>query len=363
MFRIPDSNGTSVVVNEVYEDGFNLTINKYMNKQIKVFKRPILESYLTKAKKIVVEDIDEEVISTGITSLDEALGGGLKNGLFVIGANPGMGKTSLMLHIAINLALREKHTLFFSLDMSDIQSTIRLLSNTSYRFEDLESMSINDLSTPKKIFNGDKLNDNVSKIYEKFCRINNYINVLSIHEDVLGKVDNSVTYVESVEKAIKNYRKHLENQTPIVVIDFLQLLQNQPTSSYRDEYDGEITLKSYDRRLEMDKVIEQLKKLSSVYKLPIIVITSTNRSSYTKSNSYDNSDYDIGFSKESGNIEYIADVLIRLTSKDDAPTVFGGPEQKVINLNIVKSRFGLAQKTIPLTFIPEYAFFREETSQ
>ena len=362
MFRIPDSNGTSVVVNEIYEDGFNITASNYNNKSIKTFKRPILESYFTKAKRIVIEDIDEEVIPTEINSLYEVLGGGLKNGLYVIGANPGMGKTSLMLHIAINLALKKHHTLFFSLDMSDIQTTIRLLSNTSYRFDDLENMSINDLSNPRKIYSGDKLNDNVKKLYDKYLEINGYINVLSIHEDVLGKVDNSVTYVESVEKAIKNFRQYLK-QTPVVVIDFLQLLQNQPTSSYRDEYDGEITLKSYDRRLEMDKVIEQLKKLSSVYKLPIIVITSTNRSSYTKSNSYDNSDYDIGFSKESGNIEYIADVLIRLTSNNDAPTVFGGPEQKVINLNIVKSRFGLAQKTIPMAFIPEYAFFREETSQ
>lgn len=360
MFKTKDASGASVVVNEIYEDGFNITANQFISKQIGTYQRPILNDYLTRAKKIVVEDIDEEVISTGINALDEVLGGGLKNGLYVIGANPGMGKTSLMLHIAINLALKEQYTLFYSLDMSDTQSIIRLFANTSFRFEELDNMSINDLSNPRKVFTGDKLNETVDKIRKKFTGINRFINVLSVHEDVMGKVDNSVTYVESVGKSIKNFKQFFK-KTPVVVIDFLQLLQNQPTSSYKDEYDGEITLKSYDRRLEMDKVIEQLKKYSSVYKLPIIVITSTNRSSYTKANSYDNTDYDIGFSKESGNIEYMADVLIRLTEDENAPTVFGGPKQKIINLNIAKSRFGLAQQTIPLKFIPEYAFFSEIT--
>ena len=63
MFRIPDSNGTSVVVNEIYEDGFNITASNYNNKSIKTFKRPILESYFTKAKRIVIEDIDEEMVN------------------------------------------------------------------------------------------------------------------------------------------------------------------------------------------------------------------------------------------------------------------------------------------------------------
>ena len=139
-----------------------------------------------------------------------------------------------------------------------------------------------------------------------------------------------------------------------------QLLRNKPSSTYRDENDGEITLKSYDKRLEMDHIIDALKDLSIVYDVPIIVITSINRSSYTKSNGYSNDDYDISFSKESGNIEYMADVLIRLTSSDGA-TVFGGPNQEIINLHIAKSRVGKQHVTIPLNFIPEYAFFSEVT--
>lgn len=357
MFRINDATtGNAISVNEIHEDGFNVTMDKYVTKNISSVKRDILGEYLSNVKDN--SDFEGKVIPTGITSLDDALGGGLRNGLYVIGANPGMGKTSLMLHILTNLATNKQPSLFFNLDMSDIQTTLRLVANTSYRSEELESKTINDLSNSKKLTKGNTLDESIMEICRSYKKnIDPYINVLSIQLDALGKADNSVTYVESVETAIRNM-KNLFNVSPVVVIDFLQMLQNKPTSTYKDEDDGDIVLKSYDKRIEMDKIIKQLKVYTAVYKVPIVVITSTNRSSYTKTDGYNNTDYDIGFSKESGNIEYNADVLIRLTTADSAIT-FGGPEQHRVNLNIVKSRSGKSYISIPLNFIPEYAFFSE----
>ncbi len=358
MFRINDVNGNTLTVNEIYEEGFDLTASKFLSKSIKRPKRDIIGDYLMNAKN---KNYGEIVIPTGISSLDDALGGGLKNGLYVIGANPGMGKTSLMLHILANLATNKKTSLFFSLDMSDIQTAIRLMANTSYRFSDLDNMTINDLSNSKLLVEDEKLKEKVLEVYNTYTTsIDKYINILSIHTDALGKIDNSVCYIESVEMAIKNTIKYYKDN-PVVVIDFLQMLQNKPVSTYKDENDGDVFLRSFDKRIEMDKIIEQLKKLSYVYKVPVIVITSTNRSSYTKVNNYNESpEYDIGFSKESGNIEYMADVLIRLTAGDNSIN-FGGPDQECVNLNIAKSRFGQAHVSIPLNFIPEYAFFSEVT--
>lgn len=363
MFAINNAAGQSVTMNEIYEEGFNITADSYLTQNISRIKPDIFGDYLKKIESNNGKDCSGEIIPTGIDSLDAILGGGFGTGLHVIGANPGMGKTSLMLHILINLALNKRHSLFFSLDMSAIQTTMRLVSNTSYRFTDLVNKTINDISNAKIIMKDKKVDSSVQELYDRYSTaIDPYINILSVHGDSLGKIDKSVTYIESVETAIKNFKQYSKAR-PVVVIDFLQLLRNKPSSTYRDENDGEITLKSYDKRLEMDHIIDALKDLSTVYDVPIIVITSINRSSYTKSNGYSNDDYDISFSKESGNIEYMADVLIRLTSGDGA-TIFGGPNMERVNLMVVKSRSGKQHVTIPLYFIPEYAYFQsvEENS-
>lgn len=358
MFKVKNRSNMEVVIHEVYEEGYSITVNGNGGK-------PLLwnpyRDYLMSAKKNT-SSASCELIPTGISSLDKALGGGLKAGLYVVGANPGAGKTSLLLHILSNISQDGKPSLFFSLDMSDIQTTIRLMANASYKFSELDNLTINDLSDLKAILSDDELRNKVNKTGEFFNQqILPYVSVLSAHTDGVGKIDDTITYVESIEVALKNYKQY-HNCNPVVVVDFLQLLQNKPVSSYRDEYDREIFLKSFDKRIEMDKIVEKLKKYSTTYNVPIIVITSTNRSSYSKLNEYNpDSEYDISFSKESGNIEYLADVLIRLTP-GESTTNFGGPEQECVNLHIVKSRFGKAHLTIPLNFIPEYAFFSEVTN-
>ena len=71
---------------------------------------------LDKAIDMPANGID--VIPTGIPSLDGMLGGGLHAGsLNVIASRPGMGKTSLALQIAENLAATGRHVLFFELEM------------------------------------------------------------------------------------------------------------------------------------------------------------------------------------------------------------------------------------------------------
>ena len=75
---------------------------------------------LDKAIDMPANGID--VIPTGIPSLDEMLGGGLPRGsLTLIAARPGMGKTSLALQLAGNLAAAGRHVLFSELEMTKEQ--------------------------------------------------------------------------------------------------------------------------------------------------------------------------------------------------------------------------------------------------
>lgn len=358
MFKVNnEKNGN--YASEIYEEGFNITVQRFMSKDIQWFQRNILGDYFS---NVLDDNYVDVVIPTGIKSLDDAIGGGFKPGLYVIGANPGMGKTSLMLHILVNLALNKKHSLFFSLDMSDVQSMLRLVANLSYRSDNLDSMTINDLSNYKVIVKDKKLDDRVNNLYRSYMTyLNQYIHIFAPHLDSSGKLDTNVCYVDSVEKAIQNTQKYIKDNNPIVVVDLLQSLQNKPVSTYRDENDGDFNLRTYDARIEMDKIVEKLKQYSSTYNVPIVVLTATNRASYTKSNNYsDNTDYDLGFSKESGNIEFRADVLIKITEGEGSSN-FGGPSQKRLILNIAKSRNSVDHVSIPLDFITEYSFFREVT--
>ena len=68
---------------------------------------------LDKAIDMPANGID--VIPTGIPSLDEMLGGGLRRGsLTVIASRPGMGKTSFALQLAGNFTAAGKHVTVFS---------------------------------------------------------------------------------------------------------------------------------------------------------------------------------------------------------------------------------------------------------
>lgn len=59
---------------------------------------------------------------TGYPSLDRKLGAGMfRQGLYIVGARPGMGKTTLGINIAENIAARNKTVLFISLEMSRTQ--------------------------------------------------------------------------------------------------------------------------------------------------------------------------------------------------------------------------------------------------
>lgn len=75
------------------------------------------------------ESPESMFVKTGFDNLDELLGAGLVNaGLYIIAARPGVGKTTLALNIAENMAQRGRPVLFVSLEMSVKQITAKRLA-------------------------------------------------------------------------------------------------------------------------------------------------------------------------------------------------------------------------------------------
>ena len=57
-------------------------------------------------------------VRTGFDTLDKMLDGGVKDGITVLGAMPGLGKTTFVLQLAYNVAAKGTPVLFFSLEMT-----------------------------------------------------------------------------------------------------------------------------------------------------------------------------------------------------------------------------------------------------
>lgn len=81
-------------------------------------------------RRIAIDDgTAKAVVSTGYNSLDNALGGGLVDGgLYILGARPGCGKSTLGLSIAEKVAAAGTPVLFISLEMPVVQLTARRLA-------------------------------------------------------------------------------------------------------------------------------------------------------------------------------------------------------------------------------------------
>lgn len=79
--------------------------------------------------KTVKADPEAAYTKTGFKDLDIVLGGGMFNqGFYIIAARPGMGKTTLGISIAENIADKGKSVLFVSLEMSCIQIMAKRIS-------------------------------------------------------------------------------------------------------------------------------------------------------------------------------------------------------------------------------------------
>ena len=82
-------------------------------------------------------------VPTGFNDLDVLLGGFQKSDLIVFAGRPGMGKTSWMLSVALNVARRHRRVAIFTMEMGVEQMVQRLISmETGISIQDLRKAAI-----------------------------------------------------------------------------------------------------------------------------------------------------------------------------------------------------------------------------
>lgn len=145
-------------------------------------------------------------MSTGLKEVD-AITGGLYPGIMVIGARPGAGKTSVLINIIVENAIKgDTPVIFFSLEMPKTQLMRRVIAN---------ACEVNSFA----LKTGQITQEDLIKIEQFRSKINDNL----IIDDTPG-----VTW-QYIDAKIRRIRKKIPIEKEIIVaVDYLQLMTNTP---------------------------------------------------------------------------------------------------------------------------------------
>lgn len=231
-------------------------------------------------------------LSSGFSDLDSITSGFQPSDLIILAARPSVGKTSLGLNIARNIAIREDCSVaVFSLEMSREQVAQRLLCSES---------AINS----QKLRNGFLSDDEWRR--------------LSIG---LGRLGEAKIFIDDtpgisvMELRAKARRIKAEHGLGLVVVDYLQLMR---------------TRKQENRQQEISEISRSLKSLARELDVPIIAMSQLSRAVEQRQDRRPV----LSDLRESGAIEQDADVVMFLYTEPELE------QNNLIELIVAKQRNG-----------------------
>lgn len=249
-------------------------------------------------------------VPTGFSDLDKYVGGFGKGDLVIVGARPGVGKTSFCLNLGTNIAKRSKKAVcMFSLEMSAEQLVSRLIS--------AEGMVDSQRMRSGKLENDD---------WEKIAMAASTLTETEIYIDDTTGVN--VTAMKGKLRRIKNLG--------LVIVDYLQLMETE-----KKRKDGS-------RVNEVAEITRGLKIMGKELGVPIIVCSQLSRGTDKEKKRPVLSDL-----RESGSIEQDADMVIFL-SRD----YYGEDPEKanLVEVIVAKNRHG-ETGTAEMSWLGQYTKF------
>lgn len=210
-------------------------------------------------------------IPTGFPDLDNVLAGFQRSDLIILAARPSMGKTSLALDFAKNIAKQKIPVGIFSLEMSKEQLVDRILCSEAN--VDLWRMRTGKLS--------DREED------DDFPRIGHAMGVLS--EAPLFIDDSPSSNI--MEIRTKARRLHAEHGLGFLVVDYLQLMEGRNTES---------------RVQEVSEISRALKGIARELNVPVLALSQLSRAVENRTPQIPQ----LSDLRESGSIEQDADVVM-----------------------------------------------------
>lgn len=273
---------------------------------------------------------------TGFNNLDTQAGG-VYPGLYVLGAISSLGKTTFIHQMADQMAARGEDVLYFSLEQSRLEMVSKSLSRLTAQKDVKKAVS-------SLAIRGGNLTPAVLDAADL------YANMVGERMSVVeGNFNCTVAFISDY---VSRYMATTGTK-PIVIIDYLQILQGEPRMSTKEVVDTNVT---------------ELKRLSRSKDIPVFLISSLNRTNYM-------TPVDFESFKESGGIEYTADVIwgLQLTVLNDPIFDKEGQVKKKretireakaanpreVELVCLKNRYGISSYKVSFTYYPQFDLFKE----
>jgi len=314
----PKGRNVDEVLDQSEQKIFNI---KDLNKNSKNFFE--MKMLLTQVVEKIIENSQREDkdavtgIATHYYELDQYTSGLQRGELIIIAGRPGMGKTSLALNIAENIALKNNlPCAVFSLEMPATQLVQRMLSSCA---------QINQTSIKR----GDLSHDEMDKIYTAMSELRDAPIYIA-----------ETPGINVIDLRARVRRLHDQvGKLGLIVIDYVQIMSGTSGGS------------GTNRAQEIAEISRSLKTLALELDVPIILLSQLNRDVESRTDKRPN----ISDLRESGALEQDADIIL-LLYRDDYYYREESKEPGVSELNIAKNRSG-STGTVKLAFLREYTRF------
>ena len=270
----PKGKTSDQILNEAEAKIFELSENRTKNdslKKIEEYVKPTLD----KLEELSKKQGELIGISSGFKAVDGITQGLQKEDLIVIAGRPSMGKTSLAMNIAENVAKNEDGcVLVFSLEMSSESLTSRMLASMSgISQQSFRSANLTDRQWEKTIQQAKKLES------------------MNIHIDDVPNIS-PMDIRAKARRLSKQYRN--DGGVKLVVVDYIQLMQMPGRTENRTN--------------ELSDISRSLKYLAKEVNAPVIVLSQLSRAVEQRPNK----NPIMADLRDSGAIEQDADLIFML---------------------------------------------------
>ncbi|MDD5639463.1 MAG: replicative DNA helicase [Candidatus Pacebacteria bacterium] len=278
--------------------------------------KPYLEDAFERIDKLSKEKGSVRGVATGFNGLDAMLSGLQKSDLIILAARPAMGKSSLALDIAKNIALKEKKAVgIFSLEMSKEQLIDRLISSES----NIDSWKIRQGMLSHETDDFEKLQQALGALSEAPIFIDDTCNCGVLQMKAMAR------------------RLQANHDLGLIVIDYLQLIEpsNHMISSVQ----------------QVTEISRSLKILARELNVPVLALSQLSRAVEQRTPKIPR----LSDLRESGSLEQDADIVMFIyreeTYHEDTP------RKGIADIIIAKHRNGPIGR-VEIGFDKQKASFR-----
>jgi len=235
---------------------------------------------------------------TGYDELDVQLGGGMfKSEVYVIGARPGMGKTTLGINIAEHVASRGDSVLFVSLEMTDVQIMAkRLALEGGLQYTQIMAGKLDGTDE-------ETMQDTIERVANRPFYLTTRSGM------TVGEISKTARMIPDIK---------------LIIVDYMGLIPAAEESRSKPRYE------------QMTEISAGVKALAKSLNVPVLALAQLNRENMTRKDKRPT----MSDLRDSGAVEQDAGAIILLHRPEYYETREQGEEAETedIELNVAKNR-------------------------